>query len=306
MDIIYDCIIVGSGPAGMTAAIYAKRFNLNVLVLEHNAPGGAMVNTLEIANYPGFLKISGVDLSMNMYNQMMASGPTYQACKVLRIDKKISSDNTNDIFIVTTDGLVYQSKTVIIATGTSNKKLNIPSENKYLYNGISWCAICDGPLYKNKDVCVIGGGNSAFDAAITLTNFVNKVYLIHRRDSFRADKVLIDKVMNNPKIELIVNSNVIEFIGDDKLKQVKVQSFDNISLLDVSCCFEEIGRIPNSDFITICDKTIDGYIIVDEDFMTSSKGIYACGDVVNKKIRQVATAVNDGAICALAVSKYLS
>ncbi len=301
MDKIYDVIIIGSGPAGMTAAIYARRFNLNVLVIEYNAPGGAMVNTSEIANYPGFSAINGVDLSMNMYNQMMELDVSYQAVKVDKIIKNKEKD-----FTIYSQNQEFYGKSVIIATGTRNKILGLESEKKFFYRGISWCAICDGPLYKGKDVAVIGGGNSAIGAALSLTNFVNKVYLIHRRNEFRSEKISIDKVKSNPKIELVLNSNVKEFLGKETLEGITVEKDNSLVNLAVQACFEEIGRIPNTEFIELIDKTNDGYIKVDEDFMTNVEGIFACGDVVDKKIRQIATAVNDGAIAGLAVSKYLN
>lgn len=302
MEKIYDVIIIGSGPAGMTAAIYARRFNLSVLVLEYNAPGGAMVNTDEISNYPGFNTINGVDLSMNMYTQMMNLNVDYQGVKVDKVNK-INDKN----FIVSGGNKDFYGKSIIIATGTRNRVLGLESEKRFFYRGISWCAICDGPLYKEKDVAVIGGGNSALSAALTLSKFVNKVYLVHRREEFRSEKITTDKVLNNQKIELVLNSNVNDFYGNDKLEGITViDKQGNERKLNISGCFEEIGRIPNTEFLDIVAKTSEGYIIVDEDCKTNVDGIYACGDVVNKKIRQIATAVNDGAIAGLAISNYLS
>lgn len=298
----YDVMIVGSGPAGMTAAIYARRFNLSVLVLEYNAPGGAMVNTDEISNYPGFNTINGVDLSMQMYSQMMSLNVDYQGIKVDEIIKNGEKD-----FIIKGSNKEFYGSTIIIATGTRNRVLGLESEKKFFYRGISWCAICDGPLYKEKDVAVIGGGNSALSAALTLSKFVNKVYLVHRRDEFRSEKIITDKVLNNSKIELILNSNVIEFTGDKVLEGIIVKDKnDNIRKLEISGCFEEIGRLPNTEFLKNIELSDDGYILVNEDFKTNIDGIYACGDVVSKKVRQIATAVNDGAIAGLAVSNYLS
>lgn len=302
MEKIYDVIIIGSGPAGMTAAIYARRFNLSVLVLEYNAPGGAMVNTDEISNYPGFNTINGVDLSMNMYTQMMNLNVDYQGVKVDKVNK-INDKN----FIVSGGNKDFYGKSIIIATGTRNRVLGLESEKRFFYRGISWCAICDGPLYKEKDVAVIGGGNSALSAALTLSKFVNKVYLVHRREEFRSEKITTDKVLNNQKIELVLNSNVNDFYGNDKLEGITVvDKQGHQRKLNISGCFEEIGRIPNTEFLDNVAKTSEGYIIVDEDCKTNVDGIYACGDVVNKKIRQIATAVNDGAIAGLAISNYLS
>ena len=302
MDKIYDVMIIGSGPAGMTAAIYARRFNLSVVVLEYNAPGGAMVNTDEISNYPGFNTINGVDLSMQMYSQMMNLNVEYQGVKVDDIIKNGEKD-----FVIKAGNKEFFGRSIIIATGTRNRVLGIESEKRFFYQGISWCAICDGPLYKDKDVAVIGGGNSALSAALTLSKFVNKVYLVHRRDSFRSEKVLTEKVVNNSKIELVLNSNVIEFTGEKVLDGIVVKNkLDEEKKLSISGCFEEIGRLPNTEFLKNIELSNDGYILVNEDFKTNVDGIYACGDVVFKKVRQIATAVNDGAIAGLAVSNYLS
>lgn len=302
MNKIYDVIIIGSGPAGMTAAIYARRFNLSVLMLEYNAPGGAMVNTEEISNYPGVNTINGVDLSMQMYSQMMSLCVDYQGVRVEGIIKNGEKD-----FIVKGNNKEFFSKAIIIATGTTNRVLGLESEKKFFYRGISWCAVCDGPLYKEKDVAVIGGGNSALSAALTLSKFVNKVYLVHRREEFRSEKIITDKVINNSKIELILNSNVTEFTGDKVLDGIVVKNnLDEERKINVACCFEEIGRLPNTKFLKGINLSTDGYIIVDEDYKTNIDGIYACGDVVYKKVRQIATAVNDGAIAGLAVSNYLS
>lgn len=302
MEKVYDLIIIGCGPAGMSAAIYARRFNLSVLILEYNAPGGAMVNTEEISNYPGVNTINGVDLSMQMYTQMMSLNVDYQGVKVLEIIKNKEKD-----FVVKGSNKEFYSKSIIIATGTRNRVLNIESEKKFFYRGISWCAICDGPLYKGKDVAVIGGGNSALSAALTLSKFVNKVYLVHRRSEFRSEKMITEKVLNNKKIELILNSNVIDFTGDQLLDGIIVKNKDEEQRkIAVSGCFEEIGRLPNTEFLKGIELSSDGYIIVNEDCKTSVDGIYACGDVILKKVRQIATAVNDGAIAGLAVSNYLS
>lgn len=297
-NIAYDIIIIGCGPAGMTAAIYARRLNLSCLVLENGAPGGMMVNTEEIANYPGFSKINGVDLSLAMYDQMMGLGTVHEASLVRNIEKE------NDLFIVSSDEKKYYGKSVIIATGTKNRTLGIEHEKEYFYRGISWCAICDGPLYKGKDVAVIGGGNSALSSAITLSKFTNKVYLIHRRDEFRGDPILVDKVKNISNIEIIYNSNVTGFSGKPLEKIIVSNNDGSQKELKVSCCFEAIGRLPNSDFVDL-EKDNEGFIIVDEKMETSIPGIFACGDVIKKGLRQIATAINDGAIAAMSASSYL-
>lgn len=298
MDKIYDIIIIGCGPAGMTSAIYARRLNLSVVVLESGAPGGMMVNTETISNYPGFEKIGGVDLSLSMYDQMMKLGTVHEFISASNIRKE------NDLFIVSGNEKEIFGRSVIIATGTKNKVLGIDGESKYFYRGISWCAICDGPLYKGRDVAVIGGGNSALSSAITLAKFTNKVYLIHRRDEFRGDPILVDKIKETPNIEIVYNSNVTGFVGMP-LEKIIVSNKDGSQReLAVSGCFEAIGRLPNSEFVE-CEKDNEGFIIVNSEMETSIKGIFACGDVIKKGLRQIATAVSDGAIAAMSASSYL-
>lgn len=295
---IYDIIIIGCGPAGMTAAIYAKRLNLSVLVLESNAPGGMMVNTETISNYPGYESINGVDLSMAMYSQMIKLGAIQKSANVNRIEKN------NNVFVVGNEIKSFYGKSVIIATGTKNKTLGLANERKYFYRGISWCAICDGPLYKGRDVAVIGGGNTALSSALTLAKFAKTVYIVHRRNEFRGDPILINKVLDTKNIKVIYDANVIDFSGDE-LSSIYLEYKDGRKdILNVSGCFEAIGRLPNSEFIN-CDKNSDGFIIVNKDFETSIKGIYACGDVIDKSVRQIATAVSDGAISALNASNYI-
>ena len=298
MKKVYDIIIVGCGPAGMTAAIYLKRLNLEVLVLESGAPGGMMVNTEIISNYPGFSDVSGVDLSLAMYDQMIKLGAIHASCLVKGINKN------DDIFTVYGDANEYYGKAVIIATGTKNRTLGLDNENKYFYRGISWCAICDGPLYKGKDVAVVGGGNTALSSALTLSKFVNKVYLIHRRDEFRGDPIYVDKVKEINNIEIIYNSVVTDLLGMPLEKIVVKDNGNNKKELKVSCLFEAIGRLPNSEFID-CEKDNEGFIITNSEQETSIKGIFACGDVIKKGLRQIATAVNDGAIAAISASNYL-
>lgn len=297
-NLIYDIIIIGCGPAGMTAAIYAKRLNLSVLVLESNAPGGMMINTETISNYPGYENINGVDLSMAMYNQMIKLGAIQKSVNVNKIEKE------NEIFVVGNEIKSFYGKSIIIATGTKNKTLGIANERKYFYRGISWCAICDGPLYKGRDVAVIGGGNTALSSALTLAKFAKTVYIIHRRDEFRGDPILINKVKDIPNIRIIYNANVVDFTGNE-LSSIALKYNDGRQdILNVSGCFEAIGRLPNSEFID-CEKDNDGFIIVNKEFETSVKGIYACGDVIDKSVRQIATAVSDGAICAINACNYI-
>lgn len=290
----YDCIVIGSGPGGISSSIYLKRDGLNVCIFEGGVPGGAIVNTEVINNYPGFTSISGADLAMNMLNQITELG----------IDMYYENAHIKkeDGFYVVGEA---RSKYVIIATGTKVKTLGLDVEEKYFYRGISWCATCDGYLYKDKDVAVAGGGDSALSSALTLARYAKCVYLVHRRSEFRAKESLVNEVKNTKNIKLVLNANIINLYGDKSLEGVTIRykDTDKEENIDVACLFEEIGRLPNSDVIEGLEKDRDGYIIVNEYFETNLDGIYAIGDVIKKDVRQIVTAVSDGAICATIISK---
>lgn len=298
---MYDVLIVGSGPAGMTAAIYAARINLKVCVLEKNAPGGAMVNTSKIENYPGYTSIDGATLSMNMFEQMMGLGIDFVGDDCQEIIKE------GDIFKVITPFSTYESKTVIYATGTRHKKLNVKNEEKFSGYGISWCAVCDGSFYKGKDVCVVGGGNSALEEAIYLANIVNKVYIIHRRDEFRADPIIVSELKEKENVEFVLDSQIKEFIGDKKLEKVLVVNTktNEERLIEAEGCFEFVGQDPaNEPLRNLGVINEKGYVLVDSQLETKVEGLFAAGDIINKEVRQIVTAVNDGAIAALGASRY--
>ena len=294
MNKIYDTIIVGSGPAGMTAAIYLKRNNLNVCVFEGYAPGGQMVNTEVINNYPGYSNISGADLALAMFNQVQELNIDYRYENVTSITKE------GDFFKVNNE----YARFVILALGTKNKVLGLPNEKKYFYRGISWCAICDGALYKGMDVAVAGGGDSALSSAITLSKLANKVYLIHRRNEFRAKVDYVKIVKETKNIELVLDSNITDMFGEGKLESIEVtDKSSNKRIINISCLFEEIGRSVEIDFLDGIARDESGFIIVNKDFETNIDGIYAIGDCINKTIRQITTATSDGTICALNISK---
>ncbi len=298
---IYDMLIIGSGPAGMTSAIYGLRANLKVALFEKSAPGGAMINTAKIENYPGYKSIDGVSLSMNMYQQVIDLGVDYYSREIEKIEKG------DDKFKVFSDGEIFYSKTVIIATGTKNKKLSVENEEKFSGRGISWCAICDGNFFKNKIVAVVGGGNSALEEGMYLSGLAKKVYIIHRRDEFRASKRIVEEAMKKENIEFVYNTIVTGFSGSDKLEGLilKKLTSGNETILNVDGCFEYIGQEPNSNFVKGLNITNEkGYIMVDNNFETKIKGLFAAGDIINKEFRQIATAVNDGAIAALSASRY--
>ncbi len=296
---MYDVLIIGAGPAGITAGIYAKRFNLKVGIFENDAPGGAVTKTEVINNYPGFEGIAGYELASKMFSQAMNLEIEY-------IPEKVNKIIRNDNYFELIGDNNYKTKTVIIATGTKENVLNIPTESKFFYKGISWCAVCDGPLYKGMDVAVVGGGMSAISSALSLSKYANKVYLIHRRDEFRGEKKDLELLKSKENVELITNSQIVEFLGNDRLENIKIKRNEEISELAVKCVFECVGKVPNtSQFSDVIDLNELGYIITNSKQETSVEGIFACGDVIEKDVRQIATAVNDGAIAAISANNYL-
>lgn len=301
---MYDILIVGAGPAGLTASIYAARNNKKVGIFEGNVPGGQVVVTAVVENYPGYGRIDGPDLAYAMFNQAMNLGVELIGSYVKQIKK------TTEGFIVRTiDDDEYSGKVVIIATGTSQKRLGVKGEDELANKGISWCAICDGSLYKGKDVAVVGGGNSALEETIYLSNLANKVYLVHRRQSYRAESSIVEKVKKLANVEFVLDSVIEEFIGSDSLTGIKVKNLktNDERVIEVSGCFEYIGQIPATDFVKELGITDDaGYIIVDHNFETKIENLYACGDVIVKQVRQIVTATNDGAIAALNAIKKLT
>lgn len=294
----FDCIIIGAGVSGMTAALYLKRYGYNILLLEQGMPGGQINQSPNIENYPGFAKIDGPSLAFNLVEQLksLEVQPTYGIVKEINKEK--------DIFVVNTDVTTYQGKTIIVATGKQPKKLGIPNEEKLLGHGISFCATCDGPLFKGKDVCIIGGGNSALEESLYLASVCHKVTIIHRRDELRADYSLIEKVQNTKNIEIKYNSVVNTFNQkNDVLEGITLTDGTNIPCSGV---FIYIGMESNIDFLKFLDiKMEHNSIIVDNDMCTNVEGIYACGDCIKKYLYQIVTATSDGAIAASSVKKYL-
>lgn len=300
----YDLIIIGSGPAGLTAAIYGQRANLKTAFIEKDTPGGKVVKTGFVENYPGFEKINGPDLAMNFFKQATSLGSKFIYGEVINIFK------VNDIFHVTTsDNMVRYSKAVIIASGMSEKKLGVEGETKYYGRGVSYCAVCDAALYKNKTVAVIGGGNTALEESLFLADIVGKVYLIHRRQGFRADESVIERVKNNKKIELILDTIPTEFIGDGKkINSIKIKNVltNEESVKEVDCIFPFIGFIPVNNFFGKLEiKNENGFIIADENMQTNVEGLFCAGDILSKHVRQISTAVSDGTIAALSAKKFI-
>lgn len=295
---MYDIIIVGGGPAGMTAAIYARRANKKVLVFEGKACGGQILNATEVDNYPGFESISGFDLSQNMYNQAVKLGAEFkfEMVKKITADKKVITDNGE-----------YQAKAIILATGAENRRLNIVEEADYIGRGISYCATCDGNFYKGKDVAVVGGGNTALEDALYLANLCNKVYLIHRRDQFRGEDKYVEQIKLNDNIELILNSQVVDLIGEDKLNQITVKNNDETTrTLDVSGLFIAVGQQPRNEmFADVVEIDEKGYIKAHDEVYTNVEGIYVAGDTRNKVLKQLTTAVSDGSLAATIAIKEM-
>lgn len=295
---MYDIIIVGAGPAGLTAALYALRANKKVLVLEARSYGGQIINAAKIENYPGIAEVSGFDYATTLYNQVKKLGAEFKFETVIRIEEDKS---------VVTKANTYKAKAIILATGSENRKLNLPNEDKFIGRGVSYCATCDGNFYRNKTVAVVGGGNTALEDAIYLSNLVEKLYLIHRRDEFRGEEKLVNELKTKENVEIIFNSNVVSLNGDKKLDSIVVEdNSGNKKELNVDGLFIAIGREPkNSVFANIIDLDENGYIKYTKDVHTNVAGIYVAGDAKVKELRQLTTAVSDGAIAATTAIKEM-
>ena len=292
---MYDLIIIGMGISGISASIYAKRAGMKVLLLEGSAPGGTINGISNIENYPGFKSISGPDLAYNLFLEVENMQIEYKL-------EKVTDVILDNIKTVKTTSNVYETKKLLIATGRRPKMLGLKEEEKFLGRGISTCALCDGALYKNSDVAVIGGGSSALSEALYLSRIVNNVYLIHRRDEFRGEDTLIKEVEQKDNIELILNNEVKELkIEDDTLKGIILK--DN-RVIEVKGIFIYVGFIPNTDFLENTEiKMEDGYILVDDHHETNIKGVYASGDVTKKEIYQIINAASEGAESVVYMTK---
>ncbi|MGV3126818.1 thioredoxin-disulfide reductase [Streptococcus orisratti] len=301
---MYDTLIIGSGPAGMTAALYAARSNLKVGIIEQGAPGGQMNNTSEIENYPGYEHISGPELSMKMYEHL----EKFNVEHIYGIVQSIENDGL--IKRVVTEDETFEAKTVILATGAKYRLLDVPGEEEYTSRGVSYCAVCDGAFFRNQDLLVVGGGDSAVEEAIYLTQFAKSVTIIHRRDELRAQKILQDRAFANEKIKFIWDSVVKEIKGGDvKVSGVTVENVKTgeISDHEFGGIFIYVGMNPVSNMVTglgITDEA--GWILTNNKMETSQSGIYAIGDVRQKDLRQIATAVGEGAIAGQGVYHYIT
>lgn len=301
---LYDVIVIGAGPGGMTAALYAARSNLSVLVIERGMPGGQLNNTAEVENYPGYESILGPDLALKMYESPQKFGAE-NAYGIVTDVKDHGSYKE-----VICDDQTYQTKTVIIASGCDHRKLGVKGEDEYSGMGVSYCAVCDGAFFRDKHLAVIGGGDSAIEEAIYLTQFASKVTIVHRRDELRAQKVLQDRAFANEKIEFQWNRVVEEIVGENNkvtgLKLVNPKDSTETSFLAVDGVFIYVGLIPQSEpFKQLGITNDEGWIVTDNRMETKIPGIYAVGDIRDTVLRQIVTAVGDGGIAGQEIFNYL-
>ena len=300
---MYDTIIIGAGPAGMTAALYAARSNLKVALLERGIPGGQMNNTADIENYPGYANISGPELAEKMFEPLENLGVEHLYGFVKDIE------NHGDVKKVITDDEEFETRTVIVATGSKHRLLGVPGEEELNSRGVSYCAVCDGAFFRDQDLLVVGGGDSAVEEAIFLTQFAKTVTIVHRRDELRAQKVLQDRAFANEKINFIWDSVVKEIKGENRVESVVIENVKTNQVTEHAFggVFIYVGLDPVSDFtkdLQIQDES--GWIVTDDHMKTSVAGVFAVGDVRQKDLRQVTTAVGDGAIAGQEAYKYIT
>lgn len=300
---MYDVAIIGEGPAGMSAAIYATRAGLSTVIIEKDFSGGQMSITPEIDNYPGFESISGFDLSMNMSNHAKKLGAEVKRATVLGFDFKKGQN------VIRTSSEEIEAKTVILALGASHRHLGVPGEEKFQGLGVSYCATCDGNFFRGRDVCVVGGGNTALEDALYLSKLCSHVSLIHRRDSFRGFETLAKKLSDAPNVTLVLDSVVESINGDDRVSSVAVKNVKTgeVSEISTSACFIAVGMIPNTDLIkdkiSLCES---GHIDAGEDTKTNIPGVFAAGDIRKKTSYQIITAAADGAVAATAAGAFIA
>lgn len=299
MKLDFDVLVIGSGPAGMTAAIYLKQADRNVAIIDGNAPGGQLNRINSIENYSGFSKISGPELAFNMFNQLQDNKVDYKYGKVQEIKKE------SDYFIVSTEKEIFSVKAVIIATGRNPKELGLENEKQLLGRGISFCAICDGSLYRHKKIALVGNSKETLEEALYLTNLVSELLIIIKEEEL-IECDLKDKIINDSKIKVINNSIITKLNSEDKkLSSIIINNIitNQSEEIELSALFEYNGYQPNTEFID-CLKNNE-YIVVDQQMRTNIKGVFACGDVIDKEVYQVSTAVAEGATAGLQASKYI-
>lgn len=286
-----DVAVIGGGPAGITAGIFASRAGLNVTCFERLSVGGQAALSYEIANYPGFENISGWDLSEKFLNHAKSAEVEFVYEDVKSVEKN------NSKFIIKTSNNKYEAKKIIIATGCKTRKLNLENEAKFTGKGVSYCASCDGGFYKGKNVCVVGGGDSAMEYVNYLTRIANKIYLVNHSERFRANEQTFNKVKKLKNVEIITNANVVSLNGKDILEDIDLDILGEKKNLKVDGIFFAIGQIPDLSFVKLnLKKDSLGYLLVDENMQTNMKNVFACGDIISKRFKQVITACADGAI----------
>lgn len=301
----FDVIVIGGGAAGLTAGIYLSRAKVNTLILNEGAVGGQMVLTHEIANYPGVESISGYELARIMKSQAQKFGCTIKSN--LKITEMDLNSETKRIVVNNKD--VYTAYAVIIATGGKSRMIGAPGEEEFKGKGISYCATCDGDFFQDKEIIVVGGGNSALEEAVSLTKYASKVTIVHQFDHFQAFEHYVDEAKKNPKINFIMESKVIEFVGDEKLQKVKIQNqrTNEITEMKIDGVFIFIGYVPNTEKLEgIVELNDWKEMVVDKNLATNIPGVFAAGDSIAKRYRQVTTAVADGTIAALSAAEYVN
>lgn len=308
MNTIYDVVIAGGGPAGLSAAMYAARANLKVLIIERDQNGGQINLTAMVENYPGgLIGETGIALTERMVAQCKSVGVEFISAEIMKysLDGDVKRVNTSDSEI--------SAKAIILATGRRSLSLDVPGEKEFVGRGVSYCATCDGPFFSGANVVVVGGGDSAIEEAIYLTKFARKVTVIHRRDALRAAKSLQDKAFANDKIEFLMSSRILDIFGGDIVEKATVQNLisGDISTIGISAddwglgVFVFIGHIPNTEPLVGQVELENGYIITDEEMRTNIPGVFAAGDVRKKTLRQIVTAAADGAIAAVSADNYI-
>lgn len=301
----YDAIVIGAGPAGLTAGIYLSRARVKTLILNEGIVGGQMVLTHEIANYPGVESISGYQLANIMKKQALSFGCEIKSnIKIGELDLMGESKR-----VLLSDGTQFTSDAIIITTGGRSRTIGVPGEEKLKGQGISYCATCDGDFFTDKEIIVVGGGNSALEEAVSLTKYASKVTIVHQFDHFQAFEHAILEAKNNPKIDFIMESSISEFIGEERLESVNIKNLKTGEVYNrkIDGTFVFIGYVPNTEFLKgKIDLNQWGEIVVKSDMSTSIDGVFAAGDSITKRFRQVTTAVGDGTIAALATSAYIN
>lgn len=303
MDKLFDCLVIGCGPCGIRASIDLYKNGIDVAVIEMSTPGGKINIAPRVDNYPGFQKITGPDLAFALYQRLMDAEVPFIG------DEIVSLTKDGDNFLLKGKNDIYHAKTVVIASGTKERELGLAKEKELFAHGISYCAVCDGHFFKNQDVLVIGGGNSALKEAIYLTDIVKHLYLIHRRNEFRGNNKIVEELKSHENVTILTPYIPLEILGDDKVSGMIIQNVETKEekILEVQGIFPLVGQLPNSKYIDIPGVTNEwGTTPVDKNMMTSVKGLYAGGDILPRDIRQIYLSEHDGIVAAKAIKEYLN